>query len=99
MVAAEQAAARSRGRRERDYLRQAGGPDRDADRKRIFVLRADGSVFSHQYGDVDRATIFPGDTIVVPPQLDRRAILRDLIDISTAVSGFGLGAAAINVLR
>jgi polysaccharide export outer membrane protein len=88
-----------RGRRERDYLRQAGGPDRDADRKRIFVLRADGSVFSHQYGDVDRATIFPGDTIVVPPQLDRRAILRDLIDISTAVSGFGLGAAAINVLR
>ena len=88
-----------RGRKERDYLRQAGGPDRDADRKRAFVLRADGSVYSRQYGDVDKATIFPGDTIVVPPQLNHSAVLRNLIDISTAVSGFGLGAAAINVLR
>ena len=88
-----------RGRKERDYLRQAGGPDRTADRKRAFILRADGSVYSHQYGDVDRATIFPGDTIVVPPQLDRRAILRDLIDISSVVSGFGFGIAAINLLR
>ena len=88
-----------RNRRERDYLRQAGGPDRTADRKRAFILRADGSVFSRQYGDVDKATIFPGDTIVVPPQLDRRALLRDLVDISSVVGGFGLGAAAINILR
>jgi len=88
-----------RGRHERDYLRQAGGPDRQADRKRIFILRADGSVYSRQYGDVDRATMFPGDTIVVPPQLDRRALLRDLVDISSVVGQFGLGAAAINVLK
>jgi protein involved in polysaccharide export with SLBB domain len=88
-----------RGRRERDYLRQAGGPDRQADKKRTFILRADGSVYSRQYGDVDRATMFPGDTIVVPPQLQRRAYLRDLIDISSIVSGFGLGAAAIEVLK
>ena len=88
-----------RGRRERDYLRQAGGPDRQADKKRTFILRADGSVFSSQYGDVDRATIFPGDTIVVPPQLDKHAILRDLVDISSVVGAFGLGAAAINILR
>jgi protein involved in polysaccharide export with SLBB domain len=88
-----------RGRKERDYLKQAGGPDRQADRKRVFILRADGSVYSHQYGDVDRATIFPGDTIVVPPQLDRHAILRDLVDISSVVGQFGLGAAAINVLK
>jgi polysaccharide export outer membrane protein len=87
-----------RGRREHDYLRQAGGPDRDADRKRTFILRADGSVFSRQYGNVDGATIFPGDTIVVPPQLERHALLRNLIDISSIISGFGLGAAAIYVL-
>jgi protein involved in polysaccharide export with SLBB domain len=88
-----------RGRKERDYLRQAGGPDRQADRKRTFILRADGSVYSRQYGDVDKATMFPGDTIVVPPQLDHRAFLRDLVDIATVVTGFGLGAAAINVLK
>ena len=88
-----------RGRKEREYLRQAGGPDRQADRRRTFILRADGSVYSRQYGDVDRATMFPGDTIVVPPQLGSRAILRDLVDIASIVSGFGLGAAAIEVLK
>jgi hypothetical protein len=88
-----------RGRRERDYLRQAGGPDRNADRKRTFILRADGSVFSRQYGDVDRANIFPGDTIVVPPNFARHAILRDLVDISNVLGGVGIGVAAINLLR
>jgi protein involved in polysaccharide export with SLBB domain len=88
-----------RGRRERDYLRQAGGPDRNADRKRAFILRADGSVFSRQYGNVDHANIFPGDTIVIPPQLDRHAVLRDLVDISSVIGGFGLGVAAIDLLR
>lgn len=88
-----------RGRREHDYLRQAGGPDRQADKRRTFILRADGSVYSSQFGDVARATMFPGDTIVVPPQFDRRAVLRNLLDISTVVGQFGLGAAAINVLK
>lgn len=88
-----------RGRHERDYMRQAGGPDRNADKKRIFILRADGSVFSRQYGDVDRATMFPGDTIVVPPNFSHRAILRQLVDISNVVGGLGLGVAAIDLLR
>jgi protein involved in polysaccharide export with SLBB domain len=88
-----------RGRRERDYLRQAGGPDRNADKKRTFILRADGSVYSRQYGDVDRASIFPGDTIVVPPNFSSRAFLRDLVDISNVVGGLGIGVAAINLLR
>jgi polysaccharide export outer membrane protein len=89
----------TRGRKERDYLRQAGGPDRQADRRRSFILRADGSVYSSQYGNVERATMFPGDTIVVPPQLVRPALLRNLLDIATVVGQFGLGAAAIEVLK
>ena len=86
-----------RGLREHDYLRQAGGPERNADRKRTFILRADGSVFSTQYGNVDRATMFPGDTVVVPPQLDRRGLFRDIVDISTIVGQFGITAAAIEL--
>ncbi len=86
-------------RRERDYLRQAGGPDREADRKRSFILRADGSVYSNQYGHVERATIFPGDTIVVPPQINRQAVLRNLLDFSSIISQFGIGIAAINLLK
>ena len=88
-----------RGRKERDYMRQAGGPDRQSDSRRTFILRADGSVYSQQYGNVARATMFPGDTIVVPPKLTQRALLRNLLDASTIIGQFGLGAAAIDVLR
>ena len=88
-----------RGHKERDYLRQAGGPDRESDTKRTFILRADGSVFSEQYGHVARATMFPGDTIVVPPRLSQRAFFRELLDASTIIGQFGLGAAAISVFR
>ena len=88
-----------RGLRESDYLHKAGGPDRQADKKRAFILRADGSVYSSQYGNVAHATMFPGDTIVVPPTYDRRAIFRNLLDISNIISQFGLGAAAVEVLK
>ncbi|MFI5073177.1 MAG: SLBB domain-containing protein, partial [Terriglobales bacterium] len=87
-----------RGERTIDYLREAGGPDRQADMKHAFVLRADGSVYSQQYGNIKKATIFPGDTIVIPPQLQRMSIMRNLIDIGTIVSQFGIGIAAIHVL-
>jgi protein involved in polysaccharide export with SLBB domain len=99
-----------KGRRVKDYLQLAGGPDRIADRKREFILRADGSVVSHQYSnlaqralfvdhDFDDVALFPGDTIVVPPIIEKTAILRDLANISTILEGFGLGAAAIEVLK
>ena len=88
-----------RGERTLDYLREAGGPDRQADMKHAFVLRADGSVYSQQYGNIKKATIFPGDTIVIPPQLQRMSIMRNLIDIGTIVSQFGIGIAAINLLK
>jgi len=88
-----------RDRKMLDYLREAGGPDRQADRKRAFVLRADGSVLSRQYGNVERAPIFPGDTIVIPPMIDKRAILRNLVDVASIIGQFGVGVAAINLLR
>lgn len=88
-----------RGERTIDYLREAGGPDRQADMKHAFVLRADGSVYSQQYGNIKHATIFPGDTIVIPPQLQKLSIMRQLIDIGTVVSQFGIGIAAINLLK
>jgi len=86
------------GRRVIDYLREAGGPDRQADRKRTFVLRADGSVVSRQYANVDRALIFPGDTIVVPPVIDKRSLMQRIVDVATIVGQFGLGAATIAIL-
>ena len=87
------------GRRTANYLKLAGGPDREADRRRAFVLRADGSVLSRQYANFEHALIYPGDTIVVPPVINKRAILRNLIDVSNVVGQLGIGVAAINLLR
>ena len=87
------------GRRTTRYLKLAGGPDREADKSRSFILRADGSVLSRQYADVNHALIFPGDTIVMPPMISKRALLRDLVDISSVIGQFGIGVAAINVLK
>jgi protein involved in polysaccharide export with SLBB domain len=86
------------GRRMIDYLHRAGGPDRQADKKRAFILRADGSVISQQYRDVARSTIYPGDTIVVPPIIDRRAFFQRVIDIASLTSNFGFSAATLYLL-
>jgi protein involved in polysaccharide export with SLBB domain len=90
-----------------DYLRNAGGPNRNADRRQIFIIRADGSVVSKQYLDrtlwaddkFNRVVIYPGDTIIVPEQLNKTTLLRGLTDWSAVFSQFALGAAAIQVIR
>jgi protein involved in polysaccharide export with SLBB domain len=53
------------------YLSQAGGPTTMANKKSMFVIRADGSVVSNSgkswiSGGVGSAALRPGDTIVVP---------------------------------
>jgi protein involved in polysaccharide export with SLBB domain len=90
-----------------EYLKTAGGPNRNADKKQTFIIRADGSVVSRQYlertlwsGDgFESQVIYPGDTIVVPQQLNKTTFLRGLTDWSAVFSQFALGAAAINVLK
>ena len=83
----------------RNYVRDAGGPSRDADRKRIFVIRADGSVVSRQYADVVKAPSLPGDTVVVPPQLVRGNVLRNVIAIANAAGQLALPLSLIALLR
>jgi protein involved in polysaccharide export with SLBB domain len=52
------------------YLRQAGGPTNSANKKAVFVIRADGSVAGGSgglfSGGVDRAALHPGDLVMVP---------------------------------
>ncbi len=88
-----------------DYLRKAGGGTRTADTGRSFIVHADGSVVSHQYtsalfaGTFGAVKLFPGDAIIVPERVDKRPLLRNLVDVATIIGQFGLGVAAINVLR
>ncbi len=88
-----------------NYLALAGRPNRIADKKSAFIIRADGSIFSREQANsvfsnrFDNARINPGDSIVVPEKLIRPTALRQLIDYSQILSSFGLAAAAINVIR
>ena len=83
----------------RNYVRDAGGPSRNADEKRIFVIRADGSVVSRQYANVVKAPSLPGDTVVVPPQLVHGSVLRNIVAIGNAVGQLALPLSLIALLR
>jgi polysaccharide export outer membrane protein len=89
-----------------DYLRAAGGGTRGADKGRMFIIRADGSVLPKQdrrFGsfkaNFGKMRLNPGDSIVVPEQVLRTTLLGSLRDWSQVLFQFGLGAASINVLR
>jgi protein involved in polysaccharide export with SLBB domain len=86
-----------------DYLTQAGGTTKRADTSQLFVLRADGSVSGSSRGwfgsQLASANIMPGDTIVVPEDFERTTWTKDLKDWTQILYQFGLGAAALKVLR
>ena len=88
-----------------EYVNNAGGFSRGADKGRVFVIRADGTVTSRQQhrgllsDRFDRMRLMPGDAIVVPQQFRSAVLLRGLRDWTQIFAELALGAAAINVLR
>jgi polysaccharide export outer membrane protein len=92
-------------RRAEDYLQLAGGIARSGDSRHAFIIRADGSVVSRKSkaarsrGGLERLSMNPGDTFVVPEIVDKTTLLRGLTDWSAIFGQFALGAAAINVLH
>jgi hypothetical protein len=93
-----------KGRRVGAYLLQAGGPNRDSDKKHAFIIRANGDIVSRDAGKTVWGNEFlnlrlnPGDTIVVPEKTYRPGALKGFLDWSQVFSQLALGAAAINVL-
>src|SRR5450830_441564 len=89
------------------YLKQSGLTS-EADKENIFVMRADGSVVT---GDsqgwlsrgLDSIEVMPGDSIVVPEKLDKETgwsrFTVGVREWSQILANFGLGAAAIKVLK
>jgi protein involved in polysaccharide export with SLBB domain len=88
-----------------DYLRESGGATRTGDARHAFLIRADGSVVSKSWWNGPLAQSFeglrlnPGDTVVVPEQINKTTFLKELKDWSQVFAQFGLGAAAINLLK
>ena len=81
-----------------EYIERSGGITNQADKKRIYVVRANGSVYlpneSHWFkrGDKD---IQPGDTVVVPLDAERMKKLTLWGSVSEIVYRMALGAAAV----
>jgi len=92
-------------RRVSTYLKKAGGETKDADRKRAFVIRADGEVVGYEStrsawgSNFENLRIYPGDTIVIPEKSFRPSALRGVLDWSQLFSQFALGAAALSVIQ
>ncbi len=86
------------------YLRDAGGPTRNADKSKMFVVLANGAVVSKETsstfwsGGFASMILMPGDTVIVPEQLNPGAGWRKFRDFSQILFDFGLAAAAVKVL-
>jgi len=84
-----------------DYLEKSGGLTNRADNDRIYVVKADGSVFlPNQSGWLTHQNEYlsPGDTVVVPLDTDSIKSLTLWTTVSQLIYQLALGAAAVNSL-
>ena len=89
----------------RDYLAKAGGLTRSADARRMFVIRADGTVVArgkNPFGggrSFENMRLNAGDALVAPEYVMRVSTGKTVREWSQIAAQFALGAAAVNVLR
>ena len=82
----------------KDYVNMSGGATREADAKHIYVVRADGSVDAKRPWFETTAAIEPGDTIVVPLDVDRIRPLALWTSVSQIIYQLGIAAASANAI-
>lgn len=85
------------------YLRQSGGATSLANKKDIFVIRANGSVVGKGSGgwwsgSVSSAVMQPGDTIYVPDKIAGSSILKNLGTTIQMLSGVAVAASVVSHL-
>ncbi|MCF7822519.1 MAG: SLBB domain-containing protein, partial [Mariprofundaceae bacterium] len=79
-----------------DYIDMAGGPTRMADESAIYVVRASGRVEAgRRFGN---KKVLPGDTIVVPEDLEQLNLLDSALDWSKVLMNVGIGIASMKTL-
>jgi protein involved in polysaccharide export with SLBB domain len=76
------------------YLSHAGGTNSTADRKEIFIIRANGSVIGRRSGEKVLSTkLNPGDVVVVPQKIIGNSLLwRNLLTTAQLASSIGITA-------
>ena len=82
-----------------DYIARSGGATAKADKKRIYVVHANGSVLSEErrgfFRRGESMEIQPGDTIVVPLNAERIRPLPLWTAVTTIIYNLAVAAAAI----
>jgi len=86
-----------------DYLGKSGGPTRDGDEDDIYLVRADGVVFSSRQGGSMFAGFggreaMPGDTIVVPEKLEKYSLTKEFKDWTQIFYQFTIGIASLKTI-
>jgi polysaccharide export outer membrane protein len=86
-----------------DYIARSGGATQKADRKRIYIVRANGDVVasgrSGWFRRSQAVEIRPGDTIVVPLNTERVAALPLWTSITTIVYNLAIALLAIHSVQ
>jgi protein involved in polysaccharide export with SLBB domain len=86
------------------YLRRAGGTNDVANRKEIFVVRANGSVIGRRSGEWYGANVLgtrlePGDVIVVPQKIIGGSLFwRNLLTVAQISSSIAITAAVAGII-
>jgi protein involved in polysaccharide export with SLBB domain len=96
----------NKGKNIESYVNLAGGYTESADKKRLYVFKADGTAVKPEggglffFGENTYRTgkdLEPGDTIVVPEKLEKIAWLREVKDITQILYQIAVGAGVILV--
>ncbi len=83
-----------------EYLKRSGGMTLNADKKRIYIVRADGSVSmpsgSGFFRNADNSVIQPGDTLVVPIDVTKMKPLTVWSEVTQVIYQLAIATAAVN---
>ena len=83
-----------------DYIDRSGGLTFKADKKRIYIIKANGSVYlpgDSRWFSLRGEQLEAGDTVVVPLDADRMKPLTLWASISQIIYHMALGAAAVGI--
>jgi protein involved in polysaccharide export with SLBB domain len=81
-----------------DYLDRSGGVIRGGDRRRLFVVRANGEVLPRNRGALS-ADAVPGDVVFVPVKTKTSSLLSRISQFSSIVFQLGLSAATVAAIN
>jgi polysaccharide biosynthesis/export protein len=89
-----------------EYVDRAGGPTRDGDEGDMYLVRADGLVYSKRQsgmnwfgnGGFGGRKALPGDTVVVPEKLEKYNLTKDFKDWTQIFYQFAIGIASLKTI-